>query len=97
MSTGLRFHRNRASVRLYLFARSPNFALGLFLGRLTKMMRLPSIIIDTDPTARYEIDESTTVTVMNTLRLTLELKAVNATYRCPNVAFQAATIFMQVE
>jgi hypothetical protein len=62
-----------------------------------KMMRLPSIIIDTDPTETYDIDESTTLTLTNTLRLTFELKAVNATYRCPNVAFQAAKTMTLVE
>jgi hypothetical protein len=61
------------------------------------MMRLPSIIIETDPTATYDIDESMTLTLTKTLRLTFESKAVNATYRCSNVAFQAAKIIMLVE
>jgi hypothetical protein len=60
-------------------------------------MRLPSIIAETDPTATYDIDESTTLTLTNTLRLTFESKAVNATYRCPNVAFQAAKTMTLVE
>ena len=61
------------------------------------MMRLPSIIIDTDPTATYDIDESVTLTLTSTLRLTFELNAVSATYRCPNVAFQAAKTMTLVE
>jgi len=61
------------------------------------MMRLPSIITDTDPTATYDIDESVMLTLTNTLRLTFELNAVSATYRCPNVAFQAAKIMTPVE